>query len=1214
MVQTHQRSMQNLIQLIVLGLTTKSRHTIKDIIVVYLMFALFFIVFFFEFSLVLLKVLFNYNLYLEDIFMLILNTENSRNIRPKNILNKKGVELESRVMGFFTHFLNTVNRKGIFLYIDLVTGTIKYSKAYQGDKLHIESNKFIKETLLLLKKDYLFNPTTENYPTIYVQSSAFNKSIIMDALRENILLKPYSMVENPVVIINNFKKIFKKHYNHHLSFEDNIVNINRSLKREKIFNLTKAYRINNSIIKTLTQKRLYSTVLKTIVSTHKKWKDFNCVGDSELNNDNICNTLDRLWDSEQQNFLNNKMMIQLRVRSKSGGIYSLSVLDTVTFDHLDTLKKIYINLVERKQEEYNPEDILGFFFYYCFVDKSFITKVENSDYSIAPSFKGWKKLIMDRLPKNMDYLSWGDVIDKKSDNQYSVSFIIPGKCNYIVSVIKDPLIKEITIKVTTRAIGGLYQVCEFSDSKIINNNIDFTRKSGNTTYSYSKGNIVNKIRDLDVQYIPLLKKPKLYPKNNIITMDIETREYKIINKLGEVEKIVEPVCISYKVDSTIKTFGIWDYTSPSEMVRACIKSLLKKEYNNYKIYIHNFSNFDAIFILKLLTKLEDTRVNFIKKDTNWISVTLHFGKINSNKIEELFKFKLIIYDSILSLPLSLNVLSKNFSVDSSLIKSKFPLKFLNEKNIDYNYEGEVPDINYFYKITASEWIDYKQMFINKKWNLKIELSKYCEQDVIALYNVITKFRELCFNKFNVNILKYPTISGISFAYFRNSFLKVNSIPILKDEHYLNIKKALFGGLNDVYLPYADKTSSLDFNGYYPSLMRNLPMPGGKLQFIEGDNILLEDLFGVAEVEVTIPEDWYMPTLPYKVLVKGSLKTIYPVGTFSGCYCTEELKYAKQKGAIIKVKSAYHFERINNMFTKFIDVLHNIRLTNAKENPISLVAKLLQNSSFGRFALSPLLDSHDIIDNNLIYDYQNKEHIAVKDFFPINDKQLCISYLDDRRDSHTLSSVVVSVFIAAYGRIEMAKTMLKDPKSIISVDTDGFKTTSDIFSDLIHSTELGKLKHENSFIKFYTIAPKASLGITADLNNVVKLKGLKDNSLLNPYHLIYLINNPDKNIVFKQEKWYRSITDENIVIKTQSYTFSPSENKREWIYDSTGKLHSTRPYLVKNGVIVKRDRMIIFYLDWPFYKPNFILCPTLPYVIYIYPLNLLLLQMPNISEG
>lgn len=74
---------------------------------------------------------------------------------------------------------------------------------------------------------------------------------------------------------------------------------------------------------------------------------------------------------------------------------------------------------------------------------------------------------------------------------------------------------------------------------------------------------------------------------------------------------------------------------------------------------------------------------------------------------------------------------------------------------------------------------YCKNYINKKWNLRDETIKYCEQDVISLYQIIDKFSIRIFKLFRIDILKYPTLSSLAFAIYRSKFLSEDTkIPLL----------------------------------------------------------------------------------------------------------------------------------------------------------------------------------------------------------------------------------------------------------------------------------------------------------------------------------------------------------------------------------------------------------------------------------------------------
>jgi len=41
------------------------------------------------------------------------------------------------------------------------------------------------------------------------------------------------------------------------------------------------------------------------------------------------------------------------------------------------------------------------------------------------------------------------------------------------------------------------------------------------------------------------------------------------------------------------------------MIKVAIQSLMFRKYNGYKIYLHNFSHFDGVFLLKIISELSD---------------------------------------------------------------------------------------------------------------------------------------------------------------------------------------------------------------------------------------------------------------------------------------------------------------------------------------------------------------------------------------------------------------------------------------------------------------------------------------------------------------------------------------------------------------------------------------------------------------------------------
>jgi len=103
------------------------------------------------------------------------------------------------------------------------------------------------------------------------------------------------------------------------------------------------------------------------------------------------------------------------------------------------------------------------------------------------------------------------------------------------------------------------------------------------------------------------------------------------------------------------------------------------QYHSHKIYLHNFSNFDATFLFNKLAESGDI-TPIIHKD-RIITISLNFSKQETSRI-----YTIHFRDSYQILLASLRKLDKIFGVDTQ--KGIFPHKFVNANNL--NYVGAVP--------------------------------------------------------------------------------------------------------------------------------------------------------------------------------------------------------------------------------------------------------------------------------------------------------------------------------------------------------------------------------------------------------------------------------------------------------------------------------------------------------------------------------------------
>lgn len=220
----------------------------------------------------------------------------------------------------------------------------------------------------------------------------------------------------------------------------------------------------------------------------------------------------------------------------------------------------------------------------------------------------------------------------------------------------------------------------------------------------------------------------------------------VINKNNHGEHI--PYCICYYNGKEKHSFYLTDYSDHFDMMQAVLLSLFKKKYSGYVIYAYNLSNFDGIFLLNALTKIENIKISPILKDGDMFNIKINYGAKFKNNIS--------FRDSLLLLPQSLKDLSIQFKVPH--IKTSFPHSFLNEsynKNIDLNYVGNIPDQIFFgghnkyseyiseYNNNISENNYSPSQWITSlsNWNLRNEAIRYCVNDCVCLIWILIKLFE-----------------------------------------------------------------------------------------------------------------------------------------------------------------------------------------------------------------------------------------------------------------------------------------------------------------------------------------------------------------------------------------------------------------------------------------------------------------------------------------
>ena len=203
-----------------------------------------------------------------------------------------------------------------------------------------------------------------------------------------------------------------------------------------------------------------------------------------------------------------------------------------------------------------------------------------------------------------------------------------------------------------------------------------------------------------------------------------------------------------------------DFNSPDHMLEEALKYLMVSKYTGYRVYVHNFSYFDGVFLLRLISNLTN-KVSPIIRDNQIIELKVNYGPED--------KYVLLFRDSYLLLPQNFRKLAIDFNVSQK--KTIFPYNFVNKVGLDY--VGQCPSFEEFNPGTLSinEFQEYKNKY-NKSnpWNLRNEITEYCLQDCISLYQVINKFSLEILEMFDFDISRTPTLPSLSLGIYRSNFL------------------------------------------------------------------------------------------------------------------------------------------------------------------------------------------------------------------------------------------------------------------------------------------------------------------------------------------------------------------------------------------------------------------------------------------------------------
>jgi hypothetical protein len=173
-------------------------------------------------------------------------------------------------------------------------------------------------------------------------------------------------------------------------------------------------------------------------------------------------------------------------------------------------------------------------------------------------------------------------------------------------------------------------------------------------------------------------------------MDIESRT---------INNVSTPYLFAFYDGHSSYSFYLGDYDNIESMLRAAFTHLLKSKYDQHKIYFHNLSYFDSVFILNILNSIPNTQLYALRHEGQFINLQLSYSLSGKTKYHIYFR------DSLLILPVSLSKVASSFKVEG---KGLFPIFAANDLPLDFI--GHVPFRNYFKDISKEDYINYVRSF------------------------------------------------------------------------------------------------------------------------------------------------------------------------------------------------------------------------------------------------------------------------------------------------------------------------------------------------------------------------------------------------------------------------------------------------------------------------------------------------------------------------
>jgi hypothetical protein len=473
------------------------------------------------------------------------------------------------------------------------------------------------------------------------------------------------------------------------------------------------------------------------------------------------------------------------------------------------------------------------------------------------------------------------------------------------------------------------------------------------------------------------------------------------------------------------------------------------------------------------------------------------------------------------------------------------------------------------------------------WNFQVEAIKYCKLDCLTLHQILTKFNELIFNEFKINIHTPLTLPALAMRIYKTHFMPENTIYQILGNVEKDIRESYTGGAVDVYIPHnrigdfftAKAVKSFfiklyyyDVNSLYPYVMAFFDMPIGKPISFTGDIRKYEpNAYGFFYCKITSPEYLEHPILQRRIKTAEGLRTIAGLGTWTGWISSLEMDNALKYGYTFEILNGYQFNK-GNIFKDYVLKMYELRQQYIKGHPMNLIAKLLMNSLYGKFGMRLEMTKVDIYDvstegaqdsfNKMLLDIGESIHDYIRiddNYIIIRDALIDLKYDSDQDMYHGQDvNIAIASAITAGARAYMSIFKNSLAFNLYYSDTDSVVIDKTLPEKVVGGA-LGQLKLEHTIEKAVFLAPKVYGLVDINGNEIIKVKGVTQ-EIASDLHFNDLdqLLIEDSSREFTQEKWFKSVIEGDISISDIAYTLKVTSNKRKPHYID-GTFDRTSPY-------------------------------------------------------